>query len=37
MVLKDVCIEIAKHYELAFLEIGIDKDHSHFLQQSVPS
>ena len=36
-VLKDVCLEIAKRYAIAFLEIGTDKDHVHFLVQSVPS
>src|SRR6267143_6123085 len=36
-VLKDVCFDIAKRYEIAFLEIGTDKDHVHFLVQSVPS
>ena len=35
--LKDVCLDIAKRYEIAFLEIGTDKDHVHFLVQSVPS
>ena len=35
--LKDVCLEIAKRYELKFLEIGVDKDHVHFLVQSVPT
>lgn len=34
--IKDICIEISKRYELAFLEIGFDKDHTHFLVQSVP-
>lgn len=34
---KDVCLEIAKRYELTFLEIGTDRDHVHFLIQSVPS
>jgi len=34
--LKDVCIEISKRYEMQFLEIGTDKDHVHFLIQSVP-
>lgn len=34
--LKDVCLEIEKRYELKFLEIGTDKDHVHFLLQSVP-
>ena len=36
-VLKEVCLDIAKRYEIAFLEIGTDKDHVHFLVQSVPS
>jgi len=31
-----ICLEIAKRYEISFLEIGIDKDHVHFLIQSVP-
>ena len=35
-ILKDVCLEIAKRYEISFLEIGTDKDHVHFLIQSVP-
>lgn len=34
--LKEVCLEIEKRYEIKFLEIGIDKDHVHFLIQSVP-
>ena len=37
VVLKDVCLEIEKRYQLRFLEIGIDKDHVHFLVQSVPT
>ena len=36
-VLKAVCLDIAKRYELVFLEIGTDRDHVHFLIQSVPS
>ncbi len=36
-VLKEVCLEIAKRYELVFLEIGTDHDHVHFLIQSVPT
>ena len=36
-VLKEVCIDIEKRYEVKFLEIGIDKDHVHFLVQSVPT
>ena len=34
---KDVCFDIAKRYAMAFLAIGTDKDHVHFLVQSVPS
>ena len=34
--LKEVCLEIEKRYEMHFLEIGTDKDHVHFLVQSVP-
>lgn len=36
-VLREVCLEIEKRYEVKFLEIGIDKDHVHFLVQSVPT
>lgn len=36
-VIKETCIEIGKRYEVNFLEIGIDKDHVHFLVQSVPT
>jgi REP element-mobilizing transposase RayT len=32
---KEVCLEVAKHYQVKFLEIGTDKDHVHFLVQSV--
>jgi putative transposase len=35
--LKDVCLEIAKRYEIVFLEIGTDQDHVHFLVQLVPT
>jgi putative transposase len=35
-ILREVCLEIAKRYEIIFLEIGGDKDHVHFLVQSVP-
>jgi putative transposase len=34
--LKEVCLGISKRYEITFLEIGTDKDHVHFLVQSVP-
>jgi putative transposase len=36
-VVKDVCLEIEKRYQVRFLEIGTDKDHVHFLIQSVPT
>ena len=36
-VVKDVCLEIAERYGVKFLEIGTDKDHVHFLVQSVPT
>lgn len=35
--LKSLCLEIEKRYEIRFLEIGTDKDHVHFLIQSVPT
>lgn len=35
-VLKDVCLEIELRYEVKFLEIWTDRDHVHFLVQSVP-
>jgi len=35
--LRDVCLEIEKRYEIKFVEIGVDKDHVHFLVQSVPT
>ncbi|MCU7908676.1 MAG: IS200/IS605 family transposase, partial [Candidatus Thiodiazotropha sp. (ex Lucinoma aequizonata)] len=34
--LRTICMDIEKRYELKFLEIGTDKDHIHFLVQSVP-
>lgn len=38
-VLKEVCpcLEIEKRYEIKFIELGTDKDHVHFLIQSVPT
>ena len=36
-VLKETCIEIEKRYQVKFLEIGTDRDHVHFLVQSVPT
>jgi len=35
--LKEICIEIEKRYEIYFFEIGTDKDHVHFFVQSVPT
>jgi len=36
-VLRQVCLEIEKRWEIRFLEIGLDRDHVHFLIQTVPS
>jgi len=36
-VLKQACLEIEKRWEIIFLEIGLDRDHAHFLIQSVPT
>ena len=36
-VLVKTCEEIELRYEINFLEIGTDKDHVHFLVQSIPS
>ncbi|MFH1170654.1 MAG: IS200/IS605 family transposase [Candidatus Vogelbacteria bacterium] len=33
--IKEICLEIAKRYEIHFLEIGTDDDHVHFLIQSI--
>ena len=35
--LREVCLDIEKRYQLKFLEIGTDRDHVHFLVQSVPT
>ena len=35
-VIKETCIGIGLRYDMHFLEIGCDKDHVHFLIQSVP-
>ena len=35
-VMKEVCMEIEKRWEIVFLEIGLDRDHARFLIQSVP-
>ena len=31
------CIELESRYQINFVEIGTDKDHVHFLVQSVPA
>ena len=36
-VLRSVCFDISNRYEITFLEIGTDRDHVHFLVQSVPT
>ena len=36
-VIKDVCLDIENRFEIHFLEIGSDKNHIHFLVQSVPT
>ncbi len=35
--LKEVCLGIEQRYQKKFIEIGTDKDHVHFLVQSVPT
>jgi REP element-mobilizing transposase RayT len=37
VVLKEICLETVKRYQVKFLEIGTDKDHVHFLVQSLPT
>lgn len=37
MVLKEACVGVELRYAIKFLEIGSDKDHVHFLVQSVPT
>ena len=34
--LRDICLEISNRYEIDFIEIGTDKDHVHFLVQTIP-
>jgi REP element-mobilizing transposase RayT len=36
-VMKDICMEIEKRYQMKFVEICIDKDHVHFLVLSIPT
>ena len=35
--LREICLGIESRYEIKFLEIGSEKDHVHFLVQSVPT
>lgn len=35
--LKEICIQISERYEIHFVEIGYERDHVHFLVQSVPT
>ena len=35
--LREICLGIEARYEISFLEIGTEKDHVHFLIQSVPT
>ncbi len=35
--MRTICLGIEKRYDVYFLEIGVDKDHVHFLLQSVPT
>jgi REP element-mobilizing transposase RayT len=34
--LKQICIELENRYDIKFIEIGTEKDHVHFLVQSIP-
>ena len=36
-VLRTICLDLADRHEITFIEIGTDRDHVHFLVQSVPS
>ena len=36
MGIKEICQEIEKRYDMQFLEIGTDKNHVHFLVQTIP-
>jgi len=34
--LRDICLDIAARYDITFLEIGTDRNHVHFLVQTIP-
>ena len=36
-VIKNICLEMEKRYQINFLEIGTDENYVHFLVQSVPT
>ena len=36
-ILRAVCLGLQKRYEIAFIEIGMEEDHVHFLVQSIPA
>ena len=36
-VLRDVCVTMENFYQIKYIEIGADRDHVHFLVQSVPT
>ena len=36
-IVREVCLGIAERYEMSFLEIGTERNHMHFLIQSVPT
>ena len=35
--IKNICLEIGKRFDMVFIEIGTDRNHVHFLIQSVPT
>lgn len=35
--LVEICSEIEKRYEIAFIEIGVDKESFHFVIESIPT
>ena len=35
--IRQICLDIAERYEIHFVEIGADKDHIHFLIQTIPT
>ncbi|MEM7112941.1 MAG: IS200/IS605 family transposase [Chloroflexota bacterium] len=35
--IRQICLEIEERYQIEFMEIGTDRDHVHFLVQSVPT